>query len=417
MLLNRQKYYKLVSGLVALKKQEFDTAQQAIINVVGRKLWLQCYIYLKQQEVTIKSFIAWCIERCSKTNDGELQSFIAYCFGHGYGVNLDLTAAILWHEKASSNGSVESSHVLGSYYYNSKENVNENQDRGLFFYQKAAMKGHVDSFIDLASIYMQRKDMRYVFTCYLYLAKYANYNIAKKIVGELYFTGQGVSKDYKEAFFWYQRAARTGDLEACLNVASMHETGVGTPIDYKRALELYKDITNSKQKNIDSILSKAEYNIGCIYLNGNGVKANSKEAIKWFTKASTKNNCDAVFNLACIHDRGHGVPKNIKEALKWYKKAAELGSFDAQYNVGCLYIKLDYPKELVLDCFFKAATAGHKHAQYNLGLIYLNGCSVETDISKAKEWFTKALNKGVTEAKIFLDKMDEELESVKPAKP
>ena len=38
----------------------------------------------------------------------------------------------------------------------------------------------------------------------------------------------------------------------------------------------------------------------------------------------------AQFNLGIMYDNGEGVPENDAEAVKWYRKAADQGHSDAQ---------------------------------------------------------------------------------------
>ena len=38
----------------------------------------------------------------------------------------------------------------------------------------------------------------------------------------------------------------------------------------------------------------------------------------------------AQFNLGVMYDNGEGVPENDAEAVKWYRKAADQGDADAQ---------------------------------------------------------------------------------------
>ena len=45
----------------------------------------------------------------------------------------------------------------------------------------------------------------------------------------------------------------------------------------------------------------------------------------------------AQFNLGVMYDNGQGVLQDYKEAVKWYRLAAEQGYADAQYNLGVMY--------------------------------------------------------------------------------
>ena len=50
-----------------------------------------------------------------------------------------------------------------------------------------------------------------------------------------------------------------------------------------------------------------------------------------------KGNAIAQFILGFMYENGEGVPQDYKKAEKWYHKAAEQGDTDAQYNLGNLY--------------------------------------------------------------------------------
>ncbi len=83
----------------------------------------------------------------------------------------------------------------------------------------------------------------------------------------------------------------------------------------------------------------AQFSLGLMYANGEGVPQNDKEAVKWFTKAAEQGEATAQFNLGLMYAKGQGVPQNDKEAVKWYTKAAEQGHAMAQFNLGLMYAK------------------------------------------------------------------------------
>ena len=45
----------------------------------------------------------------------------------------------------------------------------------------------------------------------------------------------------------------------------------------------------------------------------------------------------AQYNLGVMYDNGQGVPQDYKTAVKWYTLAAEQGTAVAQYNLGTMY--------------------------------------------------------------------------------
>ena len=85
----------------------------------------------------------------------------------------------------------------------------------------------------------------------------------------------------------------------------------------------------------------AQYNLGVMYYEGQGVEQNFKDAAKWFRKAAEQENAIAQINLGLMYLRGKGVPEDLKEAAKWFRKAAEQGNAMAQHSLGFMYGKGD----------------------------------------------------------------------------
>jgi len=67
-------------------------------------------------------------------------------------------------------------------------------------------------------------------------------------------------------------------------------------------------------------------------------KKDYKTAIKEFQPLAEQGNKDAQFRLGYIYSQGQGVLKDYKEAVKWYRKAAEQDSAYGQNNLGIMYI-------------------------------------------------------------------------------
>jgi len=83
--------------------------------------------------------------------------------------------------------------------------------------------------------------------------------------------------------------------------------------------------------------SRAQYHLGIMYENGQGVPEDNKEAVKWYRKAAEQGDARAQYSLAIMYRRGRGVPEDNKEAVKWYLKSAEQGYYKAQNNLGLMY--------------------------------------------------------------------------------
>ena len=78
---------------------------------------------------------------------------------------------------------------------------------------------------------------------------------AQSGLGMMYFTGQGVSKDYKTAVKWFKLAAEQGDLLAQANLGWIHYKGIGVSQNHEIALKYHRlvlknDAANKKQKDL-----------------------------------------------------------------------------------------------------------------------------------------------------------------------
>ena len=61
------------------------------------------------------------------------------------------------------------------------------------------------------------------------------------------------------------------------------------------------------------------------------------QAIKPFRLAAEQGDATAQFYLGVMYDNGEGVPQDYAEAVKWYRLAAEQGYASAQFNLGVMY--------------------------------------------------------------------------------
>jgi len=77
--------------------------------------------------------------------------------------------------------------------------------------------------------------------------------------------------------------------------------------------------------------AEAQFNLGRMYDNGEGVPEDDKQAVKWYRLAAEQGHAEAQINLGVMYRDGTGVRKDDKEAIKWWQKATEQGSIGAQF--------------------------------------------------------------------------------------
>ena len=100
--------------------------------------------------------------------------------------------------------------------------------------------------------------------------------------------------------------------------------------DYDTAVREWEPL--AEQGNV-----AAQYNLGLMYYNAQGLIQNSAEALKWYRLAAEQAHGDAQLNLGAMYRNGQGVPEDFVKAAKWYRLAAEQGNAIAQDNLGILY--------------------------------------------------------------------------------
>ncbi|MCY4426066.1 MAG: tetratricopeptide repeat protein, partial [Halieaceae bacterium] len=69
------------------------------------------------------------------------------------------------------------------------------------------------------------------------------------------------------------------------------------------------------------------------------ISEDNAEAAAWFRKAAEQGHATAQFVLGLVYANGQGVPKNDTEAARWYRMAAEQGHATAQFVLGLMYAK------------------------------------------------------------------------------
>ena len=102
--------------------------------------------------------------------------------------------------------------------------------------------------------------------------------------------------------------------------------------DYKTAHRLWLPL--AEQGNVE-----AQYELGLMYEQGQGVPQDYKEAVKWYRLSVEQGYAKAQSVLGFMYHKGHGVLQDYKEAVKWFRLAAEQGFAIAQYNLGLMYVK------------------------------------------------------------------------------
>ena len=122
----------------------------------------------------------------------------------------------------------------------------------------------------------------------------------------------------------------------------------------------------------------------CVMLLASAVHAGDDlEALR---KAAEQGDVDAQFSLGFMYADGEGVPEDDAEAVRWYQKAAEQGHAEAQINLGVMYGTGEgVPEDQVLAYawFSMAAAQGNESAKQGKEIVAAT--MTRTEIAEAQK--------------------------------
>ncbi len=194
--------------------------------------------------------------------------------------------------------------------------------------------------------------------------------------------------------------AKKGDVEAQAELGEIYLQGNGVKADYKKSMEWSKKAAEKKNY-------RAMRNIGILYLEGLGVKKDYKKAFDSFSSSVDGGDAQGPRYLGIMSENGLGVKKSLDDAEFYYEIGDSSGDLVSSYRLGKLYEKVgDYAKSI--EFYKKTEDRMDKDAapMYEaLGDLYSNGKGVEKSTKEAREYYEKAIKSGSQEAKNKLEKL------------
>ncbi|KAG2234805.1 hypothetical protein INT48_006722 [Thamnidium elegans] len=257
--------------------------------------------------------------------------------------------------------------------------------------------------------------------------------------------------DYQNAIKYFEESAKYNNEYAQLLCASIYYMGFAVKRNPKRAIYLFKKTAIAWGNRV------AQYYVGIMYRDGDGVKQNNESSIHWLTLSANHGWCDAQVNLGYMYQNGIYAKKDYNKALYYYKKALQMKkeSTDEMYLFGNKEFKINYDsKELFLyqlsetinkmnGCPSPLHTAKSYDQQFPtkqkfyeinfwytickeqqhhvlvrsfIGELYFYGHgNFKKDHSKAKIWFEKAAKNGSANGQLFMGSLYQYQENYKQA--
>jgi TPR repeat protein len=129
-----------------------------------------------------------------------------------------------------------------------------------------------------------------------------------------------------------------------------------------------------------------------------------EEARKLYLIAVVRGNAEAQYRLGKMYLEGNGVEKNRSTAMTFFKKSAAYQYSPGENAVGYMYETQNRPDyEEAAYWYMRSAQNGYAVAQYNLGLLYQYGLGVKKNEKEAQKWFQKSATQGFVKAENELE--------------
>lgn len=502
-------------GKTQLKNKQYQTAfstfKKAAAGGSAEAMYYcgLCYENGFGTQRDIYEAMEWYLKSADKGN-GEACFRMAEAYRDDCVVNQSHTKSVEYAKRSALAGCAAGEEMYAALLATGDDIVAKDINKALHYYQSSAAKGYEDACCDLAQIYYfgyfgvpvdKTKSSQY-------LAKLKARNTARGYfqLAYMYKDGSAGIKSDRDAFNYFVKAAEMGcgaaadELAGCYRWGSMslQRSEENAIYWYKKAFEdgftlsavrlsfIYEDrgqcyeafdwayksgdgwTVRSRVNNCRNRLSQgdmlaklkymankdvimAQYLLGKMYENGDGVSKSSGDAYDWFYKA-TKNRDADVFEVGDLFNslgfiyiaRGSGLET---EAFKLFKKGAECQSENAMAmsNLAYCYLSglgvavdnnagfswaLKAAQQNVVpamnylaECYLsgrgtrqdnykayewakKSADAGNDIGLFSLGMCYLRGIGVSQNASMARQYLTKSSNLGNKAAQQILNQMN-----------
>lgn len=205
---------------------------------------------------------------------------------------------------------------------------------------------------------------------------------------------------FKKYFLSIGLVALVGIMAAMLIPATMTEKPIESISN--KEIETQENMITQGSANDEELAAQgdasAQFRLGRMYLNGDGVNQDYAKAFEWYQKSANQGNNEAQTLMGHMYYDGKGVNQDYTKAFEWFQKAANQGVNEAQSRLGKMYsrgegVRQDYAK--AAEWHRKSANQGNTTSQMLLGFMLATGDGVQQNESEAKEWFGKACDRGV----------------------
>lgn len=279
----------------------------------------------------------------AKSGDPVAQLKLARAYGRGDGVAQNEEVAAQWYRKAADQGNAEAQDSMGQIYLIG-QGVEQNKQQAIAWFRKSAGQGNSSAMFHLGAAYYNGDGVDIddsLSYAWFMLAKEAGSPRAAeaiqraeselkpsriirgyKKIAEMYEKGGSLPENQAEAARWWLRAAKEGDDDAQVAIATKLLNGQGVTQDFEQGR--YWCHEAAKQND-----ASGGYCMGYMYQHGLGATSDLKQARKWYEGAAKGGHRRAIKALALMKEDGEGGKVDRPAACLLYARLASLGDQDA----------------------------------------------------------------------------------------
>lgn len=199
------------------------------------------------------------------------------------------------------------------------------------------------------------------------------------------------SGNYADAFKEWAKAAQQGDVDAQYNLGCLYVRGEGVPqnkawatewlqraadqddLDAATWLLFSNPITDERRKEFFSRKLKPTDRFRLTFV----VQLSNGKIHRRPCSTDEKDGAQIEFSLGLMYQTGSaGFPQDDRQAAEWYRRASDRNFADAQTNLGHMYALGHGVEQSQIEAtrlFRRAAEQGNAVAQHSLGVIYATG--------------------------------------------
>ncbi len=201
---------------------------------------------------------------------------------------------------------------------------------------------------------------------------------------------------WQELFKRQLSAAEAGDADAQYEVSAMYLKGRGVAPDRAQARAWLEKAAAQGHERAESKLARMKL---------------AEEKFREILSRAQQGDPEAAYEVGVSYMKGIGTDIDYDEAGRWLGRVAETGQERALFDLGYLYYKaVQDPARFATArrLFEEAASKGNARAAFYLGEMYAAGDGGNKDLDQAANWYRKAAEAGLDQAKGRLLDIEEE---------